>query len=66
MVKDLGILIGGIFVGAVAAEVVRKKCPDILDKLYAGAREISTQAQEAFKKGYESATRPQQAAKARA
>ncbi|GAG29818.1 unnamed protein product, partial [marine sediment metagenome] len=31
MLKTLGILLGGVFVGAVSVEVVRRKCPDTLD-----------------------------------
>ena len=31
MVKSLGILIGGIFVGAVGAEIVRKKYPKTME-----------------------------------
>ena len=61
MLKSLGILIGGIFVGAVSVEVVRKKCPDTLDKLYAKAREITTEMKDAFKNGYEKASQPKTA-----
>jgi len=63
MVKSLGILIGGIFVGAVGAEILRKKSPETLDKLCTKTREITSGIKEAFKKGYENATQPQQAAK---
>ena len=58
MLKSLGILIGGIFVGAVAAEIIRKECPDALDKLQSKAREVGAGVKEAFEKGYDSATRP--------
>jgi len=58
MLKSLGILIGGIFVGAVAAEIIRKECPDALDKLQSKAREVGAGVKEAFKKGYDSATQP--------
>ena len=56
MLKSLGILIGGVFVGAVSVEVVRKKYPGTLDKLYAKTREITTEMKDAFKNGYEKAS----------
>jgi hypothetical protein len=62
MVKSLGALIGGIFLGAVAMEILRRKCPDAVDKLCAGVREIGSGAKDAFKQGYVKAARPQQAA----
>jgi len=61
MLKSLGILIGGVFVGAVSVEVVRKKCPDALDKLYAKTREVASEVKEAFKNGYEKARQPRAA-----
>ena len=64
MVKSLGILIGGIFVGAVAAEIVREKCPDALDKLYSKTSEVTSGVKEAFKKGYYSAMQSHHAAEA--
>ncbi len=63
MIKSLGILVGGIFIGAVGAEILRKKCPETLGKLYTKACEITSGVNEAFKKGYKNATQPQQAAK---
>ena len=62
MVKSIGILLGGIFVGAVGAEIVRKKCPDVVDNVYNKTCEITVGVKEAFKKGYASVTQPQQAA----
>ena len=56
MLKTLGILIGGVFVGAVSAEVVRKKYPDTMDKMRAKARQITSEAKESFKNGYQNAT----------
>jgi len=61
MLKSLGILLGGVFVGAVSVEVVRKKCPDALDKLYAKTREVASEVKEAFKNGYEKASQPRAA-----
>ena len=61
MLKTLGILIGGVFVGAVSVEVVRRKCPDALDKLYAKTREVASEVKDAFKNGYEKASQPKPA-----
>ena len=66
MIKTLGIILGGVFVGAVGMEVVRRKCPEVLDKLYTKTREMALGAKEAFKKGYESATQSKKAAEPRA
>jgi hypothetical protein len=69
MIKSLGILIGGVFVGAVGVEIINRKYPDVLDKLCAktcemtsGICEMTSGIKEAFKNGYENATRPQPAA----
>lgn len=61
MVKSLGILIGGIFVGAVGAEIVRKKYPKAVKSVYAKTCEITSGVKEAFKKGYANAMQSQQA-----
>ncbi|MHC4115340.1 MAG: hypothetical protein ACYSSL_08495 [Planctomycetota bacterium] len=63
MIKSLGVLVGGIFVGAVGAEILRKKCPETLDDLYAKTCELTSKVKEAFKKGYENAMQSQPAAK---
>jgi hypothetical protein len=63
MIKSLGILVGGIFVGAVGAEILRKKCPETLDNLCTKTCEITSRVKEAFKKGYENAIKSQPAAK---
>ena len=55
MVKSLGILVGGIFVGAVGAEIIRKKYPKAMDGVYAKTCEITSEIKEAFKKGYANA-----------
>jgi len=62
MLKGVGILIGGIFVGAVGVEVIHKKYPDALAKLYTRTREIASEAKEAFRKGYANAVRSREAA----
>ena len=64
MIKSLGILIGGVFIGAVGVEIIRKKYPESLDKLYAKTCEMASGAKEAFKKGYDNAVRPRQSAQA--
>lgn len=61
MIKSLGAMIGGIFVGAVGVEIIRRKYPDALDKLYARACEMGSGVKEAFKKGYENAMQSQKA-----
>ena len=66
MIKSLGILIGGVFIGAVGVEIIRKKYPEAFDKLYAKTCEAVSEAKEAFKKGYANAVQPQQRAQASA
>ncbi len=34
MLKTMGIIVGGMFVGAVAVEIVREKCPRIVNAFY--------------------------------
>ncbi|HIJ66795.1 MAG TPA: hypothetical protein HPP51_00730 [Planctomycetes bacterium] len=51
MIKSLGILIGGVFIGAVGVEIIRKKYPESLDKLYAKTCEMASGAKEALKRG---------------
>jgi hypothetical protein len=62
MIRSLGILIGGVFVGAVCAEIIRKKYPKAMNDVYAKTREITSGVTEAFKKGYANAMQSQQAA----
>lgn len=66
MFKSLGILIGGIFVGAVGAEILHKKYPQALDKLCTETREITSEIKEAFKKGYKNAVQSPQTAQSSA
>ena len=61
MLKSLGILIGGVFVGALGVEVIRRKCPDALDKFYKKTRETASEIKEAFKNGYDKASQPKPA-----
>lgn len=62
MARTLGILIGGIFVGAVAMEVIHGKYPEGLGRLYASIRERTAKARQAFVNGYRSATQSGEAA----
>jgi len=62
MVKSLGVLLGGVFVGAVGMELMRKKYPNTLDGLYGKARYATHGAIEAFRKGYENAVNAKSAA----
>jgi hypothetical protein len=64
MIKSLGILLGGVFIGAVGVEVFHKKYPKAMDKLYSKTLEMASGAKEAFKKGYTNASQPKQAAQA--
>ena len=57
MGKSLGVLIAGIFVGAVGMEIFRRQCPKVLDDLYKKTKEVSSGAKDAFKAGYEKVTR---------
>ncbi len=66
MIKSLGILIGGVFIGAVSVEVIRREYPEVLNKLYSKTCEVASGAKEAFKKGYANAAQPKQAAQASA
>ena len=60
MIKELGVLAGGIFIGAVAAEVARKTCPNGLDKLRSKAGALSNAAKEAVMEGYHGALSAQE------
>ena len=62
MFKSLGILLGGVFVGAAGMEVVRRKYPEAMEKVCSRFREVTSGAKEAFKKGYDNAARPREAA----
>jgi hypothetical protein len=56
MLKSLGVLIGGVFIGAVSVEVVSRKYPDTVNKMHEKVRQITSEAKKAFKNGYRSAT----------
>lgn len=63
MFKSLGILLGGIFVGAVGAEIIRKKYPNVMEDVYDETSEMISVVKEAFKKGYANAMQSKQAVK---
>lgn len=71
MIKSLGIIIGGIFIGAMGMEIIHKKYPKALNNRYkkvrkitSGVKEICKDVKEAFKAGYENATPTKKAAPA--
>ena len=57
MLKALGFVVGGLFAGAVAMEVVHRKCPDRLDKFYSKASDLAAGMKEGFKEGYRGVTK---------
>jgi gas vesicle protein len=63
MIKSVGILIGGIFVGAVGAEIIRKKYSKPMKSMYDKTCEITSEIKEAFKKGYANAMQSQEVTK---
>ncbi|MHC4395939.1 MAG: hypothetical protein ACYS1A_09830 [Planctomycetota bacterium] len=64
MIKSLGILIGGIFVGAIGMEIFHRKYPKALNEVYTKTCQVASEAKEAFKTGYRNAVRPQTAVEA--
>lgn len=55
MLKSVGILVGGIFIGAVGTEIIVKKCPNMLNKVCTKTRKVASGMKEAFKNGYRGA-----------
>lgn len=62
MLRTLGIVIGGMFVGAVVMEVINKRCPRTMDKLYAKVDELAAAMKEGFREGYQSTGKSEAAA----
>jgi hypothetical protein len=60
MYKSIGMLLGGVFVGAVAMELVSRKYPKPFHKLYSKTCDLATGAKQAFKDGYEHAMQPEE------
>jgi len=59
MVKSMVFLVGGIFIGAVSAEIIHKKCPNVMNDVYTKTCEITSGIKDAFKKGYSNAMQSQ-------
>jgi len=58
MIKTLGLIIGGVFVGAVGVEIIRSKSgPEAFGKLYARTRKMASEAKAAFQNGYNKTAR---------
>ena len=64
MLKTLGVLVGGIFVGAVAMEIIHKKWPDQLARFYSRADDLAAGMKEGFIEGYRSVTESEAVAEA--
>ncbi len=64
MLRALGLVLGGMLAGAVAMEIVNKKYPDSLDKVYSKMGNIASGVKEGFKEGYQSARKVQEPAQA--
>ena len=58
MFKTLGVLLGGVFVGAIGMEIMRKKCPKKLDDAYSSINKFGTDMRDSFNEGYKSAVEP--------
>jgi len=55
MLKSMAILASGIFIGAAGMEIVRKKYPESMNKLYAAMNRGKANAKQAFMEGYHGA-----------
>ena len=66
MYKTLGIVIGGMFAGAVVMEVLHKKCPNTVAKIYSTADDLTAGIADGFKEGYQSVTKSDKKAEAEA
>ncbi|MHC4072558.1 MAG: hypothetical protein ACYSWW_05315 [Planctomycetota bacterium] len=66
MLKSLGILMCGIFIGAVGSEIIYKKYPNAVDDMYAKTRKMTSGMKHAFKNGYENAMSSREAAESSA
>jgi hypothetical protein len=64
VLRTLAVLLGGVFAGAVAIEIVHKEYPDSLDKLYFTMGTVASGVKDGFKEGYESALKARQPAHA--
>ncbi|MFC1734934.1 hypothetical protein ACFL1X_02385 [Candidatus Hydrogenedentota bacterium] len=64
MFRTLGVVLGGIFAGAVVMEVVHQKCPDKLEKLYSKIGNLTSEVKSGFKEGYGSIAKTEAQSKA--
>ena len=60
MIKGIGILGGGVFIGALWAEIARRGWPGGFDKLYTKVGGLGDTARNAFKEGYHGAVSAQE------
>jgi len=64
MLRTLGLVLAGMFAGAVAMEIVHNKYPDSVDKLYSKMGDVASEIKDGFKEGYRSARQAQEPAQA--
>ena len=64
MLRVVALVLGGVFVGAVAMEVVHKRYPDRLDKLYSKVGNFASGIKNGFKEVYKSVAKTQEPAQA--
>jgi len=57
MLNTLGVVLAGAFIGAVGMEVVNRKCPDAMNKMYTKVKETTSELRVAFKNGYDNSSR---------
>jgi len=60
MLRTLGIVVVGMFAGAVTMEIVHKKYPDRLDKFYSKMGDVASEIKDGFKEGYRSSRQTQE------
>ena len=53
MFKIVGAVIAGVFVGALAMEILRRVKPELLERVEAAAKETKDSFVGAFKEGYQ-------------
>jgi len=58
MLKGLGILAGGIFIGAVGIEIVDATCPETMNRLRARIRGAARTLKDTFMEGYYNGLNP--------
>ena len=58
--KCLGVMIAGIFVGAVGMELLCRQYPGAFGKLHTKVRKMTSGAKEAFKAGYDKVRQPEE------